>query len=178
MKKYIILVCLFLFGLLFNGCAGKSLEKKEDIVYKDKDGVTHIEALIDVKLFNQDYSNKELKTEVAKSYRKNIDLLKKSLVIAANKTLAENKTNFVILNPEINHLAGFHLNTFKDIKTYCFNPERDLSKIKLFCKSIPTTSIYSGRGELKILSIDKPDYRIVSIDAKKILEEINKEPIQ
>jgi hypothetical protein len=177
MRNSVILLSLFILGLLFSGCAGKNSPTK-DLVYEDKNGITNIELVMNVKQYNEDYSNKELKPGREKTYRRDIDLLKRSLLAAANKTLEKNKSNFVILNPEINHLAGFHLTNYSDIKKFCFTKERQPNEIKLECKSILPKSIYSITGSLKILPIDKTDYRIFSIDAKKIIEEINKEPIQ
>lgn len=168
MKKINIII-LFIFGLLFSGCAMKPYVP-QDNVSVDKDGIINVEIVKNEKILRED--EKTYKTYKDRNYRGNVDLIKRSLLISAQKTLEKNKTNFIILNPEMNHLNGFNLTTYSDIKEFCLRKDREPNKIKIICSSFLAQGMVSG--SLKILPVDNTDYRIFSINANKIIEEINK----
>lgn len=171
--KYILysIICLF----VFSGCANNNLPiETDDKIYTDKDGILNINIVKNENLYIEDEKNKKY-NKIQTFYRMKVDLLKKSLYMAAKETLKNNKENFVIVNPDMNHLLGFPINNFDDLKNYCYNFNRAENDIKLYCRSLDGEHELGLRGNLKIIPITS-DYKIVSINAKKILEEISKEP--
>ncbi len=179
MKEIISIGCLFLFVLLLSGCARNNIPTEtNDKVYVDKDGITNIDIVKNQTLYTEDKNKKDLEDRRQTFYRMNIDLLKRSLYMAAKETIKNNKENFIIVNSDINHLTGFPLNNYTNLKDYCYNFNREVGTIKISCISLDGGHPLALRGNLKILYLSNPSYNVVSINANKLIEEINKEPIQ
>lgn len=152
MKKSIITTALLLSTSLFiSGCASKEIKPTETVRETGE-----YQVLVEAE------ANKTM-TEGDLFYK---DMIKRAMKKSAESTLQFQKTHFSILNITANNTAGFPINDYKNLQRFC---ESDLNSYE--CSAIKN----KYRTTLKLLLLSDLDYRIISFDAKQVLEDIRKE---
>jgi hypothetical protein len=152
MKKSLITTTLLLTTSLFiSGCASKEIKPTETAME-----IGEYQVLVEAE------ANKTM-TEGDLFYK---DMIKRVMKKSAETTLQFQKTNFSIINITANNTAGFPINTYKNLQKFC---ESDLNSYE--CSAIKN----KYRSTLKLLLLSDVDYRIITFDAKEVLEDIKKE---
>lgn len=174
MKKYLLTFSLMALGLLFSGCSNKIVYPKQNSIRTNAEGITNVVVYVDDNLSKIEWSKSENNNRIKKIYKENNLMLRQALELVSKKTLAEGKTNFILVNNDTNNLIGFPMNTYEDLNKYCLNYNRDSS---LEIKCYVFSELYSqGTAIFRFVILDTVDYKIASFDAKKVLEELSKEP--
>lgn len=175
MKKYLLTFSLIALGLLFSGCADKTIYPiKPNSISGGADGTMQVGIHKDRNLSNAEFNKSENNNLNKRTYKANNLMLKQALELISKKTLEEGKTNFILVNNDTNNLVGFPFNTYNDLNKYCLNYDRNTS-LEINC-SVFEEFYEINRAVFKFVILDTVDYRIASFDAKKILEELSKEP--
>lgn len=113
MRKYIFICVIGFLMFLFTGCANNTfkyentIEKKENEIFLSKNWK-----------LPEGKHNLSLEEESFISF--------KSSMYDISKFAIKNNKNFIIVNPEINNAVGFPINTYSDLKEYCFKEKRNL----------------------------------------------------
>jgi len=152
MKKSLITTTLLLGTLLFTGCSTKEIEPKTEIIETSKE-----EIIVSAK------KNKQIDDDSELYYK---DMIKRSMKKAGEETLKREKTHFALVSMRTNNLAGFPINTYKNLQRFCLS---DLNSFE--CDSIK----HKDSSNLKIILLSDLDYRIIAFNAKEVLEDIKKE---
>lgn len=173
--KRSILICI-LMALLMSGCSPKSVvlptEDKSKIINIQSDKNLKItEALYwekDIVAYNSELNTSELSPQ-KKLYVKINTNLRKALKIAAEETIKNNKSHFIIVEKNMNQLYDVPLVEFKNINDYCFKGFFYEFKPYGACSSL----IGNTGSYFKFEMVDNPDYTIPAINAKEIINEID-----
>ncbi|MDX9901492.1 MAG: hypothetical protein RBT22_08385 [Aliarcobacter sp.] len=173
MKKNLILLVMLVVGISFSGCSRKDIPIPKSSIDKDKDGIIHLYTGRNDNLFYEDLDDDRVE-RIQRSYRRNEDVLRRALIEASEYTIKERKTHFAIVNDGTNHLIGFPINTFQNLKDYCFKFDREQNTIKVGCSfMLPGNSV----THLKIVLLENtPDYKSNAIEAKRMLAELSAFP--
>lgn len=173
MKKNLILLVMLMVGILFSGCSRKDIPIPKSSIEKDKDGIINVHTGKNQNLFYEDLDDDRVE-RIQRRYRENEDVLRRALIEASEYTIKEGKTHFAIVNDGTNHLIGFPINTFQNLKDYCFKFDREQNTIKTQCSFMlfGVKEIY-----LKIVLLENtPDYKTNAIEAKRMLAELSAFP--
>lgn len=170
-----ISICIFI-TLLISGCSPKAVVPPTE----DKSKITNIQSDKNLKMAEAFYWDKDIVTynselntnELSprkKSYVKMNTNLRKVLKMAAEETIRNNKSHFIIVEKNMNQLYDLPFVEFKNINDYCFKGFFYEFKPYGACSSI----IGESESYFKFEMVDNPDYTIPAINAKEIISEIN-----
>lgn len=173
MKKLLTSLLFLSISLFVTGCAqlpeNTIVDKNKEIKSKN---ITSLFVKEKYDLKNElKYDNLERKE---KSVLVSIETLKNSLKSAAEETLRNNKSHFIIIEENMNQLSGeLPENTFKNIKEYCFNDSYSNKKLDKDKKCLSISHNFPMKSYFEFIMIDNPSYEVLAIDAKEIIKEIN-----
>lgn len=159
--------------LLFTGCAQNNLPTTDSSKFYNIDESTK---LVEAKFFEPDivsYNNTLNTSNLNKKQNSYIKLntnLRKAIKMAANETIKNNKTHFIITQKNMNQLYDVPFVHFKEINEYCFKSFFYDFVYYGACSDIMRDNISSV---FKFEMLNNPDYKTPAINAKDIINEIN-----
>ncbi len=172
MKNIIIFSLALIFGIMFSGCGAAKTSIKTEVfnendykqvrmnyyVYKD-DPIENIENIGILQNAHQRF------------FVKRVHRLKVLIKAMAEETLKTGNTHFVIIEKTFGQADGsLPINTFNGIKEFALNAELSNHKIGTEAKSKVLTDEDVLWWNFKMLK--NPDYKILAMDAKEVLKEI------
>jgi hypothetical protein len=169
MKKILLTIIISIFAIFITGCA------------KQQDQIFDIDKEKGIKKNWYDVNDSEKKdgidlTSLSRTQRLIIypsEKLRKTLKMAAEETLKNNKTDFIIIEESMNQLNGsLPINTFAGIKEYCLNDSLSKKELSYDKKCSALFDNFYG-GTTEYIMVSNPDYTMMSINAKEILKELS-----
>lgn len=172
MKNIIIFSLTLFLGLMFSGCGAAKTNIKTEIVNVDEYKQIRMNYFVHSKDPIENIENIGILQNVhQRIFVQKVHRLKIILKAMAEETLKNGYTHFIIAENTFGQEDGsLPINTFNGIKEFALNAELSNYKIGTEAKSkvLDTRDIMWWKFKM----LKNPDYKILAMDAKEVLKEI------